>query len=269
MVALLVGSRRLGLWLAVALVLWGAPIAILPATPIEAAALALLAVVGLGNAIIDVPLFTLPVRLAPDAVLARAFGVFESLVALGVALGSAVTPWVLTLVGLRGELVVVGLVLPVLAVVALRPLQSLDRRLQVRDVEIDILRRAPMFALLPVPTIEHLALSLRRRSLPAGTVLFRQGDVGESFYVVDQGEAEVVGDGEVVGTVAHGDFFGEIALLHDVPRTATVRARTDLTVLEIDRGDFLAVSGYGASRDAATAAIAKHLARFSPGAFSA
>ena len=268
-VALLVGSRRLGLWLAVALVLWGAPIAVLPAAPIEPAALALLAVVGLGNAIIDVPLFTLPVRLAPDAVLARAFGVFESLVSLGVALGSAVTPWLVTLVGLRGALVVIGLVLPILAVVALRPLQSLDRRLQVRDVEIETLRCTPMFALLPVPTIEHLALSLRRRSFRAGGVLFRQGDVGETFYVVDQGEAEVVGDGKVVGTLAHGDFFGEIALLHDVPRTATVRARTDLGVLEIDRRNFLAVAGYSASSDAATAAIAKHLARFRPGAFGA
>ncbi|HEV2071453.1 MAG TPA: MFS transporter [Acidimicrobiales bacterium] len=265
-VALLVGSRRLGWWLAIALVLWGAPIAAVAAVPTMPVVLALLAVVGLGNAIIDVPLFTLPVRLAPDAVLARAFGVFESLVALGVALGSAVTPVLINLVGLRGALVATGLVLPVLAAVALRRLQSLDGRLQVRDAEIRVLRTTPMFALLPVPTIEHLASSLRRRRLPAGTVVFRQGDVADTFYFVDEGEAEVIGDGEVVATIAHGDSFGEIALLHDVPRTATVRARTDLSVLEIERHEFLdAVSGYRSSSDAASAIVARHLANFSPG----
>lgn len=266
-VALLVGSRRLGWWLAIALVLWGAPIGAVAAVPTVPVVLALLAVVGLGNAIIDVPLFTLPVRLAPDAVLARAFGVFESLVALGVALGSAVTPVLITIFGLRGALVATGLVLPVLAAVALRRLGSLDERLQVRDAEIQLLRTTPMFALLPVPTIEHLASSLRRRRLPAGTVVFRQGDVADAFYFVDQGEAEVIGDGEVVATVAHGDFFGEIALLHDVPRTATVRARTDLSVVEVERQAFLqAVSGSRASSDAASAAVAAHLVRFRPGA---
>ena len=265
-VAFLVGSRRLGWWLATALVLWGAPIAAVAAVPTESVVLALLAVVGLGNAIINVPLFTLPVRLAPDAVLARAFGVFESLIALGVALGSAVTPVLISLVGLRGALLATGLLLPFLAAVFLPRLQSLDGRLQVRDAEIQLLRTTPMFALLPVPTIEHLASSLRRRRLPAGMVLFRQGDVGDSFYFVDQGEAEVIGDGEVVATIAHGDFFGEIALLRDVPRTATVRARTDLSVLEIERQEFLdAVSGYRASSDAASAVVARHLARFSPG----
>ncbi|MBW3546982.1 MAG: cyclic nucleotide-binding domain-containing protein [Actinobacteria bacterium] len=265
-VAFLIGSRRLGWWLAIALVLWGAPIAAVVAVPMESVVLALLAVVGLGNAIINVPLFTLPVRLAPDAVLARAFGIFGSLIALGVALGSAVTPVLITLVGLRGALVATGLLLPVLAAVFLPRLRLLDGRLQVRDAEIQLLRTTPMFALLPVPTIEHLASSLRRRRLPAGAVVFRQGDAGDTFYFVDQGEAEVIGDGEVVATIAHGDFFGEIALLHDVPRTTTVRARTDLSVLEIERQEFLdAVSGYRSSSDAASAIVARHLARFSPG----
>ena len=264
-VSLLVGSRRLGRWLSVALVLWGAPIAVLAAASTESAALALLAVVGLGNAIIDVPLFTLPVRLAPDAVLARAFGIFEGLAALGVALGSAVTPALITLVGLRGALVAIGLILPVLAAVTLGRLGALDGRLRVRDAEIETLRKAPMFALLPVPMIEHLASSVRRCRFAARTTLFRQGDPGDTFYVVDEGEAEVVGDGAIVAMVAGGDFFGEIALLHNVPRTATVRARTDLSVLEIERQEFLAVSGYSASGDAASDAVARHLARFTPG----
>ena len=265
-VAFLAGSRRLGWWLAIALVLWGAPIAAVAAVPTVPVVLALLAVVGLGNAIIDVPLFTLPVRLAPDAVLARAFGIFESLVALGVAVGSAVTPGLIALIGLPGALVATGLLLPVLAAVFLPRLRSLDGRLRVRDAEIQLLRTTPMFALLPVPTIEHLASSLRRRRLPAGAVVFRQGDAGDTFYFVDEGEAEVIGDGGVVATVAHGDSFGEIALLHDVPRTATVRARTDLSVLEIERHEFLdAVSGYRSSSDAASAVVARHLANFSPG----
>lgn len=265
-VALLAGSRRLGLWLAVALVLWGGPIAAVAAVPTEPVVLALLAVVGLGNAIIDVPLFTLPVRLAPDAVLARAFGVFESLIALGMALGSAVAPVLIAIIGLRRALLITGLLLPVLAAVALRRLAKLDGRLQVRDAEIRLLRTAPMFSLLSVPTIEHLSSSVRRRRVQAGTVLCRQGEAGDTFYIVDEGEAEVIGDGEVVATVAHGDFFGEIALLRDIPRTATVRARTNVSVLVIERQEFLdAVSGSRASGDAASAAVAAHLARFRPG----
>jgi MFS family permease len=265
-VSLLVGSRHLGGWLAVALVLWGAPIAVMSTASSEQAAFALLAVVGIGNAIIDVPLFTLPVRLAADAVLARVFGVFESLVALGVGLGAVIAPALIAVVDERGALVLTGLVLPLLAVLSWRRLTDLDRRLGVRDDEIDMLRNAPMLRALPVPSIEHLASRVQRRRFAAGAVVFDQGDDGRAFYVIVDGHADVMGDGVLIATMGPGDSFGEVALVGERPRTAGVRARSALQLLELDDGAFLdAVGGYHPSSDAASAVVARHLANFRPG----
>ena len=264
-VTLLVGSRHLGAWLAVALTLWGAPIALLGLRPAVVLAVLLLAIVGVGNAIIDVPLFTMPVRLVPDAVLARVFGVFEGLVAIGVGFGSVVTPLLITELGLRGSLVAVGLLLPVLALVWWRHLRALDARLAVRDAEIDVLRGTPMLGQLPVPSIEHLASRLQRIQLPAGQVVLRQGDTGGGFYVIVEGSVEIVGDGHARGALGPGDSFGEIALLHDVPRTATIQARTAVTLYELEPEAFLAaVGGYTHSADAAYAVVAQRLADFRP-----
>ena len=266
-VSLLVGSRHLGAWLAVAMVLWGVPIALIGVSPTKVAAFALVAVVGLGNAIGDVPFFTLPVRLAPDAVLARVFGVFESLISLGVGLGSVLTPALITLLNLRGALIAIGLLLPVLVALNRRRLIALDGRLGVRDDEIDVLRKAPMFGLLPVASIEHLASRLRRRMFPAGSVVFEQGDPASDFYIVVDGGAEVIGNGAVLATLGPGDSFGEIALMQDVPRTATIRAESDLSGFELDRDAFLdAIGGYSKSSDAAQAVVARHLANFTPAA---
>jgi MFS transporter/cyclic nucleotide-binding protein len=266
-VSLLVGSRHLGAWLGVALVLWGAPIAAVGAAPEEALALAMLAVVGLGNAIADVPFYTLPVRMASDAVLARVFGVFEALVAAGVALGAVVTPAVIAATDERTALVAVGLVLPVLAVASWRALVAMDRRLGVREDEIAVLRRDPMLSQLPVATIEHLASRLRHVTVPAGTPVFEQGDDGDGFYVITAGRAEVVGDGAVVRTLEAGQSFGEIALLRATRRTATIRATAtgDLGLIVLDRDTFLdAVCGYTVSAEAAAAVVARHLAGFRP-----
>ncbi|MET0884567.1 MAG: MFS transporter, partial [Acidimicrobiales bacterium] len=183
-VSLLVGSRHLGVWLLIALVLWGAPIAVIGAVPVTAVAFALIAVIGVANAIIDVPLFTLPVRLVRDDVLTRVFGVFESIITIGVALGSALTPVVIALLGLEGAMIATGALLPVVALLAWRPLGALDERLGVRDDEIDALRRTPMLQLLPVPSIEYLASRVDTHPVPAGTDLCRQGDPGDSFFVI-------------------------------------------------------------------------------------
>jgi MFS family permease len=262
--SLLVGSRRLGWWLAIALVLWGAPIALVGVAG-EAMALLLLALVGVGNSIIDVPFFTLPVRLAEDALLARVFGVFESLVALGVGVGAIVTPSLIASLGLRSALVAVGLLLPVLAFMSWGRLMALDDRLEVRDTAIAVLRDVPMFRQLPVPSIEHVASRMRRRCFPLGTVLFEQGDPGENFYVILAGEADVVGDGARIRTLTAGESFGEIALLRDVPRTATIRAQTTLDVFEIDRGAFLdALGDSSPSHAEASAVVARNLANFTP-----
>jgi predicted MFS family arabinose efflux permease len=264
-VSLLVGSRHLGVWLMVALIFWGAPIAVIGTVPVTGVAFALIAVIGLANAVIDVPLFTLPVRLVRDDVLTRVFGVFESIITIGVAAGSVLTPVVIAVLGLEGAMIATGLLLPAVALLAWRRLVALDERLAVRDTEIAGLRATPMLQLLPVPSIEYLASRLTTRRVPAGATVCVQGDPGDSFYVIEEGEAEVLGDGASVRTMGPGDGFGEIALLRDIPRTATVRARDDLVVLEIGRDAFLeVVAGHTTTNDAADEVVAKRLADFHP-----
>ncbi len=264
-VALLVGSRHLGAWLAAALVLWGTPIALIGLSPSTATAYLLIAVVGVANALIDIPLFTLPVRLVRDDVLSRVFGVFESIITIGVALGSVVTPALIGLLDVEGAMIATGLLLPAVALVAYRPLAGLDARLAVRDTEIDLLRSTPMLRLLPVPSIEYLAAQAATHEVPMGTVLCEQGGPGDLFYVIATGQAEVIGDGRHVRTLEPGDAFGEIALLRGTPRTATVRAASDLVVLEIGRDAFLEAVAHHSTTNAAAHAVADtHLAAFRP-----
>ncbi len=266
--ALLVGSRHLGVWLAIALALWGAPIAAMAGVQRAVFAFTMIAIVGIANAVIDVPLFTLPVRLVDDAVLARAFGVFEALISLGVGVGSVVAPVLIALVGLRPAMAMVGLLLPLLALVCWPRLRALDDRLGVRDVEIGVLQRAPLLALLPVPVIEHLASRLRRRSYPAGSVIVHEGDTGDSVFVVISGSADVLAEGRPVATIGAGDVFGEVAVLHDVPRTATVIAETEIAACELERVDFLTAMGrHQPTSDAAYALVAQRLANYRPGMF--
>jgi len=263
--SLLVGSRHLGAWLSVALALWGLPIVAMGAVSRQVLDFALIAVVGVANALIDVPLFTLPVRLVSDAVLARAFGVFEALIALGVGVGSVASPILISAVGLRPAMVAMGLLLPLLAVARWRRLHALDDQLGVRDAEIRVLRATSLLALLPVPAIEHLASRLRRETVPAGANVFSEGQLGDRVYVVIDGTGEVIGGGRLLATVGPGTAFGEIAVLQDVPRTATVRAATDLDLFALARDDFLTALGrHQPSSDAAYAAVAQHMANYRP-----
>jgi hypothetical protein len=230
---------------------------------------ALLVVVGGANSVIDVPLFSLPVRLAPDRVLARVFGSLEALVAIGVALGSAATPALIAVIGLPAALIGTGSFLPAVAAASWRHLNSLDRRLGVRDDDLRVLHGLPMFGLLPVPSIEHLAARLRHVAVSAGDTVFDQGSIGRQFYVIADGRADVVGDGAVVRTLGPGDCFGEIAILRDVPRTAAVRANGELALFEIDGDVFLeTMAGHSVSSDAAAAVVARQLADFRPAGFA-
>jgi CRP-like cAMP-binding protein len=113
-------------------------------------------------------------------------------------------------------------------------------------------RGLPLFAPLPIALQENIALRLTERSYGAGEPILTQGEVGDSFFVVADGEVEVQVDGAVRRSQHAGDFFGEIALLRDVPRTASVSAIGPVTVLVIEREEFLAGVG-GHPRSAAAA----------------
>jgi MFS family permease len=263
--SLLVGSRWLAQWFGIGVALWGLPIALIPLFPSHATALILLACVGIGNAFVDVGLFTLMARLAPDAVLARVFGLLESLIALAVGLGALVASLLIDLASVPVALVAVGALCPILVLVAWRRLRRLDRYIGELDKEIGLLHGVHMLQPLPLPAIEHLARGLEPLQVPAGEVVFRQGDPADRFYVIEAGTVDVVGDGHLVTTLGPGDGFGEIALLRRVPRTATVRAATDLELQALTCDRFLpVVTGFPPSSREAGAEVEQMLDRFSP-----
>jgi len=217
-------ARCLGIGVA----LWGAPLTIVAGTPEAAAALLLFAAIGAGNALVDIGGFTLAARLAPDAVMARAFAALEGLFTLGVALGAAVTPPAIALLGSRGALLALGLVAPAAVATAWPALRALDRRMAKRDADIAVLHQVAALRCLPHSTVEHLAASLHRVVFAPGATVFEEGQAGESFYIVTAGHAEVTRGGGHVAQLGPGNCFGEIPLLpSDPPCTATVRATHD------------------------------------------
>jgi len=168
-------------------------------------------------------------------VLARVFGILHSLFFATVAIGAVLAPPLIHLIGVRWALVAVGLVLPVLAFAARIPLASLDEESVDRTREIELLRAMPMFAPLSAPVLEGLASRLAHIQAAAGETIVRQGDIGDRFYVVASGEVAVSVDEQQLATQGPGDHFGEIALLRDVPRTATVTAKTDTELFALER----------------------------------
>jgi predicted MFS family arabinose efflux permease len=259
--SVLVGSRRLAAYTGIGIALWGMPLALIGIFPAELVALAMLAIVGAGNALVDLGYFTLFPRLLPDEVLARVFGALESLVALAIGLGAILTPLLISLLDIRGALVAIGLMTPAVVVLCWFRLRRVDEALAAQADVIERLRKVPMLRPLPISTIEQLARQVREEAVPQGATVIKQGDVGDSFYVIVGGEVEVKQNSRLVRVLSDGDSFGEIALLRDVPRTTTVRARTPLTLYALDRREFVpTVSGYTASAVEAEALVEARLA---------
>jgi MFS family permease len=241
--AMTLGGRRLAAPFGLSLVFWGVPIVLMAPRPSFAAAVVLLAVVGAANSVEDVAVFTLLQRLVPNEMLTRVLGLVWGLAMGGVAIGSIAAPLVVRAIGPRPAFVVVGSILPLLALLTYRTLVEIDRTVAPAP-ELDLIDRVPLFAPLSIATKEQVAANLLPVSVPAGEIVIRAGDAGDRFYIVGHGELDIDAGGR--HTTAHeADFFGEIALLHDIPRTATVRAAVDSKLYALRRADFLsAVTGH-------------------------
>jgi MFS family permease len=252
-------ARRLAVVFGLALAFWGAPLVLMAPQPSFVAAVLLLAVVGAANSVEDVAVFTLIQRLVPDDVLTRVLGAVWGLAMGAVALGSIAAPALVEALGARLAFVVVGAILPLLAVLAYRRLVEIDRAVA-PAAELELVRSVPMFAPLSIAAKERVAANLVPVSVPAGDTVIRSGEVGNRFYIVGSGELDIDAPGRRV-TARRGDYFGEIALLRDIPRTATVTATTGSVVYALERDDFLAVvtghsAAHAAGRDVVEARIA-------------
>lgn len=255
----LVGHKRLATTFGIAVAGTGGPLLLLGGIPNTAAALVSFGLIGFANIICDVSGFTILQRGTPSDVLARVFGVLHSLFYLTVALGAVLAPPLIHWLGVRWTLVIVGSLLPILAVLTRASLVRLDvepgdpRRLA-------LLEAIPIFSPLSPPVLEQLAARLTPVHANAGDELIRFGDHGDRFYVVDKGEVEILVDDEPPRREGEGTYFGEIALLRDVPRTATVRAAADSDLFALDRDDFLpAVTGHAGSAQAADVVVSTRL----------
>jgi MFS family permease len=255
---MLVGHRRLATTFGVAIACTGAPLLLIGAFPSTATTLVVFGLIGLAIIVGDVAGFTLLQRGTPSDVLARVFGVLHSLFYGTVAIGAILAPPLIDAVGVRWALVIVGSVLPVLCALATAGLARVDT-VPVQARELELLRAIPIFTPLSPPVLEQLAARLTPVHAAAGDEIIRRGDHGDRFYVIGAGEVEIVLDGTTRREGA-GSYFGEIALLRDVPRTATVRAATDVELLALDRDDFIpAVTGHADSAEAAEAVIGSRI----------
>jgi MFS family permease len=259
-VATLAGRKRLAGDFGIGILLWGLPLAFVPLWPHIGFVVVLFALSGIGNTLVDVAGMTLLQRTADDKVLGRVFGVLESFILLTLGIGALVTPAVVSAIGARGALVATGLILPVLLVLFWSRLSAVDASAHVPTAALDVLGGIPIFAPLPAPVLERLARGAAAVGAVAGQAVAVQGARGDRFYAIESGRATVEIDGRVAATLGPGDFFGEIALLRDVPRTATVRAAVDLRLYAIEGDDFIAaVTGHAPSLDAANSVVSARL----------
>jgi hypothetical protein len=173
-------------------------------------------------------------------------------------LGSLLAPLLVALAGAEVALVVTGVLLPVLVLLTRPRLRAIDAKSAAPEAT-GLLRGVPLLAALPEPVLERLARESAQAAFPAGATIIREGDEGDRFYVVSSGTVEILGR-----EFGAGDAFGEIALLRDVPRTATATAITDVSLVTLERAPFVAaVTGHASSAAEADSVIAARLGSFS------
>lgn len=232
-------KHRLAQDLTWGVVLWAAPLLLVAVWESPVTVIAAVILLGFANPLVDVNLDTIVQRLAPDAVMGRVFGALETCVIATMALGAALIPVLMNAYGLRTSLTIIGVGVTALSLPFLPRMRRLDSRLTA-PAGLDLLTAIPMFAPLARSTVEGLARSLERVAVPASGVVVTEGEESDRFFVIESGLVDVTHDGAVLRQEGPGDFFGEIGLLRDVPRTATVVAAEDTVLLVLARDDFLA-----------------------------
>ena len=263
--SLILVGRRFSPWLLAGTATFGIAFAVVATLSAQLAGMAALAVAGAGSAITDVSARTLLQRIVPDRLLSRVLGVQEGVLMMAMAAGTIAVPPVVWLLGVRGAVVAWGALLPVVGLLTSRIVRHAEGAVTVPVEALAALERLPLFAPLPAPELETIARRLELIGFGSGEPVIVEGDPGDRFYIVRSGTLAVTRAGALVQTLGPGDFFGEIALLRNVPRTATVMATSDVETYALDRATFLtAVTGDPRAVAEAERVTADRLASGSP-----
>lgn len=259
-VAAVAARRRLATGFALGILVSVLPLVLAAAVSTLAPALILFGIIGVGSVLVEVGGLTLLQRSAENEVLGRVLAVQEAVILGALAVGSLAGAGLVVWLGAKDAFVVTGVSIVVLLVPLWPSLLRIDAEAVIPEEPLELLRRIAMFAQLEEPVLERLAGGATSVSTLAGQVVVARGEAGNHFYVIAAGQAVVELDGGATRDLGPGDFFGEIALLRDVPRTATVRAVEPLRLYAVQRDEFLAaVTGHAPTLAAAENIVVSRL----------
>jgi MFS family permease len=212
--------------------------------------------IGIGFVFVEVAAKTLTQRLGSDETFGRVIGALEAGRQGAMALGTIGAVVLVELLHPQGALIALGALLPLFVTIWWTRLRGYEVGAPVAEEHYRLLRGNSIFAPLPLATVERLSQDLQSVEVPAGEDVIVQGEVGDRFFLIEEGQVEVFEDGVFRRHEGPGESFGEIALLHDVPRTATVRTTVDTRLLGLGSDQFLlAVTGHRRSHQLARAVV--------------
>ncbi len=239
-----IGRARLALPCVLAFVGAGVAVGTISAASSLALVAALVCVWGASMALADATSLSLLHRLMSTEAFSRTVAVMESLKLISEGAGALLAPALVAGLSLRAAIAVAGLPLPLLMLASWSRVRGADDVAAGRGRLVALLHRVPLLRGLDMAALEQLAAHAQPLACTAGEVVFARGEPGDSFYVIESGEAEVAIHGRGVARLGPGAEFGERALLRDTPRTATVTARSNLRLRTIGRDAFMeAVTG--------------------------
>jgi MFS family permease len=237
--AFLVGRRYIANLMTLTLAISVACLAVIGTIRSVGPVVIILGAVGLFGMVFSVSAQTLLLRSVPSDSIAGTFSILEAFLNFGLALGAVMVRVAMAVGGLRLALFAPAIIALVLISGTWHRLREIDVAATVPQVEIQLLRSNPIFAALSAPSIEALARGVEPVTQSAGTVVFTEGDSGDCYYAVADGQLSVTRQGRVVQTLSRGGGFGELALVRDIPRQATVTATTDALLYRIYKESFI------------------------------
>ena len=261
---LLAGRARLAPVVAGSMILTGVSVALAGMSPALLIAGALYLVAATGRSLLDVAAWTLLQQRVRPRVMARVFGLQEGLIYGAQAGGMILVPALIALFGTTWAFAALGSLLPVALLFTWRRLHRLDI-VTAPAPSLALLRDNPIFGVLPPPDLEGLARRLQPLTVEAGEIVISQGQLGDRFYLIEEGKVDVTVDGIPRPSRGPGAFFGEIALLRSAPRSATVTAATPVKLQVLNRDAFLrAITGSPRAEQSADEVADRRLAAARP-----